>query len=148
MPTIQQLPTADTVDAADEIPVSQSGVTRAVSIGTLLSSTQPAILAPTGVLLGRTSIGDGGPESITVGNGLELSAGTLTAAGLVGAIQTTSISSDDLVYISQDGDNKTITLSNLLEGETIDQGQVASPPSDSDSFWVGQGGSTMLVQSF
>lgn len=148
MPTIQQLPTADTVDAADEIPVSQEGVTRAVSVGTLLSSTQPAILAPTGVLLGRVSIGDGGPESVAIGNGLELSSGTLTAAGFIGAIQTGTISSDDFVYISQGGSNKTITLANLLEGETIDQGQLASLPSDSDSFWVGQGSSTMLVQSF
>lgn len=148
MPTIQQLPPADTVDAADELPVSQAGVTRAVTIGTLLSTTQPAILAPTGALLGRISIGDGGPEAIIVGNGLELSSGTLTAAGFIGAVQTGTISSDDLVYISQNGSNRTITLADFLEGETIDQGQVASPASDSDSFWVGQGSSTMLVQSF
>ncbi len=148
MPTIQQLPTADTVDAADEIPVSQAGVTRAVTVGTLLASTQPAILAPTGALLGRISIGDGGPESVIIGNGLEFSSGTLTAAGFIGAIQTGTISSEDFVYISQDGSNKSITLANLLEGETIDQGQLASPPSDNDSFWVGQGSSTMLVQSF
>ena len=53
MPTIEQLPPATTISPADEIPLSQAGVARSVAVGTLLSGTQPAILAQTGVLLAR-----------------------------------------------------------------------------------------------
>jgi len=59
----------------------------------------------------------------------------------------TSMAGTDLVGISQGGADHTITLSNLLEGETIDQGSAAAPVSGSDTFWTGQGGSAMVVQS-
>ena len=42
---------------------------------------QPAILAPTGCLLGRESLGPGGPEPINVGVGLDLQSSVLTATG-------------------------------------------------------------------
>ena len=81
MPTISQLPATSQVTAADQIPISQGGSVCSVSIGNLLASTQPAILAPTGSLLGRTSLGTGGPDAIAVGIGLALSTGTLAATG-------------------------------------------------------------------
>ena len=81
MPTILQLPPASLVTAADEIPISQNGTTRAVSVGTLLATTQPAILSPTGTLLGRTSLGEGGPEPIQIGTGLHLASNALAANG-------------------------------------------------------------------
>ena len=62
MPTISQLPSSDQVTAADKIPVSQAGATRAVTVGTLLASTQPAVISASGTLLGRISTGPGGPE--------------------------------------------------------------------------------------
>ena len=80
MPTISQLPIAAEVTAADEIPVSQAGVTHSVSIGTILASTQPAIISDPGTLLGRISLGAGGPETITVGTGLLLNGGTLAVS--------------------------------------------------------------------
>jgi hypothetical protein len=46
------------------------------------------------------------------------------------------------------GADHAITLANLLDGQTIDTGAVAGRASDTDSFWVGQGSSTMTVQSF
>ena len=81
MPTIGQLPSLSTVDSADEIPVSHGGTALSISIGTLLSGTQPAILAPTGTLLGREGLGPGGPEPIEVGVGLGLQSSVLTATG-------------------------------------------------------------------
>jgi len=59
----------------------------------------------------------------------------------------TSMAGTDLVGISQGGSDHTITLANLLDGETIDQGAAAAPASSTDTFWVGQGGSSMVVQS-
>ncbi len=208
MPTIPQLPTTDQVNAADEIPLSQGGITRTASVGTLLASTQPAILAPTGTLLGRVSLGPGGPEPIAVGAGLSLANATLAANGtdhagfaeqgtlqptdevvlnsggtpkrmalgllrglfsaganitidgsgtisgalaastITGLSQVSTIAANDLVAISQGGVDHTITYANLLNGQTIDLAQPAVAASDSDSFWVAQGSSTMLRQSF
>ncbi len=59
----------------------------------------------------------------------------------------TSMAGTDLVGISQGGADHTITLANLLDGETIDQGAAAAPVSGTDTFWTGQGGSSMMVQS-
>ena len=81
MPTIQQLPVASQTSSADEIPVSQNGVTRSVSVADLLASTQPAITVSTNALLGRVSLGPGGPEPVAVGLGLGLGNGSLSATG-------------------------------------------------------------------
>ncbi len=81
MPTIAQLPTATIVNAADEILLSQSGVTRSASVGTVLASAQASITIATGSVLGRTSLGAGGPEPLAVGLGLNANAGALTANG-------------------------------------------------------------------
>ena len=82
MPTISQLPSATSVTAQDEVPVSQAGIARSASIGLILASTQPAIAIGSPSLLGRTSLGPGIPEQVDVGLGLELGAGTLAANGL------------------------------------------------------------------
>jgi hypothetical protein len=214
MPKISDLPVATTVDAADQVPLSQGGTTRSVSIGEMLSATQPAISTPTGTLLGRISLGPGGPEPITLGTGLALtgnavhatgadhatftqktalqltdqavlnssgvpsllplsalrglfSAGTnvtidgsgvISASGNAGGSGTSgtnisglnvvaSLASTDLVAVSQGGTNSAITYANFVDGETIDQGTPAGPAADTDLFWVGQGTSTMLVQT-
>jgi hypothetical protein len=196
MPTIQQLPLVTAVTPADEIPLSQSGSTCAVSVGTLLAGVQPSIMAPTGTLLGRNSIGPGGPETVSVGLGLELTGSVLSANGAdhssfpiettlvasdqlvvnsggspkllpvsllqgltgtggagtsysIGSLpQTTTIAATDLVGISQAGTDHTITYGNFLDGQTIDLAQPAVPAADTDTFWVAQGSSTMLRQTF
>jgi hypothetical protein len=81
MPTIPQLPPATTTGAQDELPVSQAGIARSVTISELLSGTQPAIEIPSGTLLGRVSLGPGGPEAVQVGLGLEVSNGSVAADG-------------------------------------------------------------------
>lgn len=81
MPTIPQLPPAGSSGAQDELPVSQSGITRSVTVAELLASTQPAIELPSANLLGRVSLGPGGPEAVAVGVGLDLQGGALQANG-------------------------------------------------------------------
>lgn len=115
MPTIQQLPLTASVGAADEVPISQSGTTNAVTVGTLLSSMQPAISVPTGVLLGRNSVGPGGPEAVNVGVGLALQAGSIVATGGDHATYpvSTSPSGTDQVVIASSGAPKLIALTTL-----------------------------------
>jgi hypothetical protein len=81
MPTIPQLPPATSSGPSDEFPVSQGGITRAVTVAELLSGTQPAIELPNGSLLGRVSIGPGGPEPVEVATGLMIQTGALSANG-------------------------------------------------------------------
>jgi hypothetical protein len=212
MPTISQLPSLDQVTSSDQIPVSQIGETHSVSVGTLLASMQPAVISESGTLLGRISLGAGGPESITLGQGLVLNAGTLTLAvsgsdlasyplqtsllptdqvvlnsggdakllslsllrGLFSAgtniaisssgiisvataegsqsiaslVPVTSVASSDLVAINQGGTDHAIAYQNFVDGQTIDAASIAAPASDMDAFWVGQGSSTMVAQTF
>ncbi len=215
MPTISQLPAASRVTAADQLPISQGGAACSVSVGTLLAGTQPAVLAATGSLLGRTSLGPGGPESVEVGIGLLLNVDTLVANGadhasfpvqgtltltdeavlssdgnpkllelsllrglfspgsnisidqygtisaaLAGSTSSdtsgysitalptvATISSNDLVAISQAGSDHTVTYANLIDGQTIDQAQLAAAASATDTFLVAQGGNVMLRQN-
>ena len=81
MPTIKQLPAAGAVGAADQIPVSQGGVTKNVQVGVLLAGTQPGITVAQNKLLGRVSVGAGGPEPVALGAGLSLTGGVLSATG-------------------------------------------------------------------
>ena len=60
----------------------------------------------------------------------------------------TTIAGSDLVAISQGGTDHSISYENLLDGMTIDVASTAGPASDADLFWVGQGSSTMLAQTF
>jgi len=81
MPTIPELPNATAASAQDEIPLSQGGITRAVSVAELLSGTQPAIQVPSQTVLGRASLGPGGPEALTLGLGVGIQNASLVANG-------------------------------------------------------------------
>jgi hypothetical protein len=81
MPTIPQLPPATETTAQDEIPLSQAGITKSVTISELLASVQTAIEIPSGTLLGRVSLGPGGPEPVYVSTGLALQSESLLANG-------------------------------------------------------------------
>jgi len=115
MPTINQLPVATTVTAADLMPLSQDGSTCAVSVGTLLAGSQPAIIVEPPCLLGRVSIGPGGPDVIQIGNGLVLNNATLNATAfdlsVLPASQTLS-ASDKIVALS--GQNPTLLPVNAV----------------------------------
>jgi hypothetical protein len=105
MPTIPQLPAAAAVDSADLIPVSQAGVARSAALGDVLARTQPAILISTETLLGRTSIGPGGPEEVGIGAGLQLAGATLVATGGDHAAFSLAgvLDSGDTLIVDQDG---------------------------------------------
>jgi hypothetical protein len=81
MVTIPQLPPATSTGSQDEIPLSQSGITRSVTIAELLGAVQPAIEIPSQTLLGRVSLGPGGPEPVYVSTGLALQSESLVADG-------------------------------------------------------------------
>ena len=105
MPTIPQLPQGTMADPGDEIPVSQSGVTRSVTISEVLSGTQAAIELPSGSLLGRVSLGPGGPEAVTVGLGLMVSQGSLIATGTDegGYVLESALNLNDQVIVNSGG---------------------------------------------
>lgn len=69
----------------------------------------------------------------------------LTISGLT---QVSTIASGDLVGISQGGADRAISYANLLNGQTIDAASPAAAVADTDGFWVGQGGTSMLRQNF
>ena len=105
MPTIQQLPAAVQPSASDELPVSQGGVTRAVSVGELLAATQSAITTASNTLLGRVSLGPGGPEPVPMGVGLAIAGGALSANGgdHAGFVQRNALTLSDEVVLNSSG---------------------------------------------
>lgn len=120
MPTIANLPVAQTLSPTDTMPIDQGNGTNAVTLATLFAGQQSAIVTPTGTLLGRVSTGAGSPETVTVGSGLVMSSGTIAIGG---------------------------SLTGLLDGQTVDELQVASVIHDTDSFPLDQGGTALLRQS-
>lgn len=118
MPTISQLPTAQAVTASDTVPISQSGSAHSVAIGTLLATTQPAVIIDQGSLLGRSSLGPGGPEQIAVGNGLVLNSSTLQAAPLNPASLITAaiLSPTDSAIIANGGTTAHLLALSELRG--------------------------------
>jgi hypothetical protein len=117
MPTISQLPSANAVSAADEVPISQGGIARAISVGAILASTQPAIIIDSSSLLGRASLGSGSPEQVAVGVGIDLSGGALVANGLDHAIFpiASSLLVESDVVISSQG-SPMLMQASLLRG--------------------------------
>jgi hypothetical protein len=100
MTTIAQLPAAATVGPGDLLPLSQAGQTYSVTVAQLTSNLQSLLSVPTGELLGRNSTGAGMPEAVTIGVGIALVGGTLTANGGDHAgfpVQAAMSLSDDLV---------------------------------------------------
>jgi hypothetical protein len=117
MPTISQLPLATSVSSSDAVPVSQDGTARSTSVGLLLASTQPAIVVQSPALIGRTSLGSGGPEQISIGLGVALSEGTLTANGRdhAGFPALSSLTTNADLVVSNDG-TPMLMQASLLRG--------------------------------
>ena len=81
MPTLEQLAQVVAANPPDLVLLEQNGETCVVSVATLLKPVQPRLTLASGVLLGRASIGPGGPEPIGVGRGLAILDGQLVLAG-------------------------------------------------------------------
>ena len=120
MPTISQLAPVTASADSDEFPISQGNLTRKVTRAQILAGIQQQIVAAGGTLLGRSSKVGGAPESISVGQNLILSEGTLSASG--GSYVVTDLpagivpSGGDLIGISQDGKNVSVQYRQLLSG--------------------------------
>ena len=115
MPTIPQLPSATATGAQDELPVSQGGITRAVTVAELLSGTQQAIEVPSPSILGRASLGPGGPEALSPGLGLTVQNASLVANGAdhAGFVQASAFSVGDEAIINSGGTPKRLALPGL-----------------------------------
>ncbi|MGE4481999.1 collagen-like protein [Acidocella sp.] len=106
MTTIAQLPAASSVGEGDLLPLSQAGLVYSVTVAGLRSGLQSTINVPSGALLGRVSVGTGGPEAVSVGDGLAIESGALMATGADHAefpIQAALGLSDDVVINTQNG---------------------------------------------
>jgi hypothetical protein len=116
MPTIDELPAAVSVTAVDELPLSQSGITRNVAISTLLAGTQPVLTANTATLLGRVSLGAGPVETITLGTGLALESGALTPTGLdhIGFPLQSTLTLTDRLLLNSNGQPAQMPITDLL----------------------------------
>ncbi len=116
MPTINQLPATAQVSSADELPLSQGGVTRSVSVGTLLATTQPVITIASTTMLGRVSLGTGGPEPVTLGAGLAMAAGAVAATGgdHAGFAPQGELTLSDEIILNSDGQPRRMPVGKLL----------------------------------
>jgi hypothetical protein len=154
--------------------VSDTYTTGQTNLGSLLSLLAASNLMPVSMYSGTgaptNAVGSvNGDAYLNIQNGdlWQLASGTWTTVGsLLGPAgapgaegpagpsysiteQSTvnSVAGTDLVGISQGGSDHTITLADMLGGQTINQGTAAAPASSTDTFWVGQGGTSMVVQS-
>jgi hypothetical protein len=116
MPTIPQLPVANNITPQDELPLSQNNVTYSVTIEELLSGTQPIIEMPTGTVLGRASLGAGGPEALNLGPGLEIGKAAIAADGSDHALfaQQPTLTLGDEVILNSSGTPKRMGLPLLV----------------------------------
>jgi hypothetical protein len=117
MPTIPQLPPATSSGATDEFPVSQSGITRSVTVAEVLAGTQPAIEIPSATLLGRVSLGPGGPEPVAVNTGLVIANGAIAANGgdHAGFVLESALNINDQAIVNSAGTPSRLPLP-LLRG--------------------------------
>ena len=120
MPTIDQLHAASAVADADELAVSQNGVTRKATRAQFVAGLQATLAVPQANLLGRSSAGTGAVESVALGPGMSLTGGilslvppgpkfsTLPAAGPPGG--------GDLIPIGQNGQDMMLPYAQFMAG--------------------------------
>jgi len=120
MTEIPQLPVASAAGAADLLPVSQSGITRAASVAQLTAGLQPSLALNSGQLIGRISAGTGGPENITIGPNLSLASGTLSASATPFNVAGQPLGSppiaSDLIAMGQSGGNTSVPFNTFMAG--------------------------------
>ncbi len=116
MPTIDQLSAAPAATDTDELVASQSGSLRRMTRAQLLAGTQSQISLPSVSLLGRQSSGVGAPEPITLGAGLALAAGTLSAVAAPLSLAGVDASAS---LVTPDGASAPLHLSTLFAASVL-----------------------------
>lgn len=149
MPTIKQLPAATAVGGSDLVPVSQSGLTRSVTISALLGNTQPMLSVAQSTLLGRVSAGLGSPEAVSIGTGLSFQSGTILANGQdhLSLVLATSLLAGDEILVNSGSAPRRLPATQLRSlfsagsGIQIDSSGIISATTTSNS-----GGTTVVGQ--
>ena len=120
MPTIDQLPDALAASDTDEFIVSQGGIARKITRAQLLTGVQSSLTVGSGQILAGPPNGIGSPQSVTVGNNLILSDGTLSAAGSTYSIGSlppgVTPGASDLVGVSESGTDVSVTYASFMSG--------------------------------
>jgi hypothetical protein len=138
MPTIDQLDPVVACADSDLLPVSQGGAARRVTRAQLLAGVQTQVSLGPG-LLGRSSLGMGGPERIAVGPNLKLADGVLSASQPFRVSELpagTTPSPSDLIPISQGGRDSAIPARALVEALSSVRGADVSSQLVTASFGI------------
>jgi parallel beta-helix repeat protein len=120
MPTIGQLPVANSVSDADTLPIFQNDQTLAATRAQLLAGLQPALSVPQNSLLGGIGPGPTPPVPINIGANLALTGATLSATAApfeISALPAGKVpGASDLVPIGQSGADVEVTYAKFLSG--------------------------------
>jgi hypothetical protein len=120
MPTIGQLPPANSVSDSDVVPIFQNDQTLAATRAQVLAGYQTALNLPQNTLLGGVGPGTAPPVAITIGANLNLSGTTISAAASpfdIESLPTGQIpGSADLVPLSQAGANAGVSYGSFMAG--------------------------------
>jgi parallel beta-helix repeat protein len=120
MPTIGQLPPANSVADTDELPIFQNGQTLAATRAQVLAGLQTALALPQNTLLGGVGPGTAAPVPIAIGANLSISGNTLAATAapfqIPGLPAGTTPAPADIVPLGQGGANVGVSYANFLSG--------------------------------
>ncbi len=120
MPTIGQLPAANSVSDSDELPLYQAGQTVAATRAQFLAGMQQQLALPQGTLLGGVGPGTAAPVPITIGANLSLSGTTLAATATPFEIAALPAGappgSGDAVPLGQGGANVALSYGAFMGG--------------------------------
>jgi hypothetical protein len=119
MPTIGQLPAANSVADTDLLPIFQNDETLSATRAQLLAGVQAALTVPPNTLLGGTGPGSAPPVPISLGANLALTGATLSATGglNIGSLPTGTVPGPgDIVPIGQSGTSNGVSYANFLAG--------------------------------
>ncbi|OYV86592.1 MAG: hypothetical protein B7Z64_03190, partial [Acidiphilium sp. 21-68-69] len=126
MPTIGQLPAANSVSDSDELPLYQAGQTVAATRAQFLAGMQQQLALPQGTLLGGIGPGTAAPVPITIGANLSLSGTTLAATATPFEIAALPAGappgSGDSVPLGQGGANVALSYGAFMGGISSVQG--------------------------
>jgi len=120
MPTIGQLPPANSVADTDELPIFQNGQTVAATRAQVLAGTQAVLSLPQNTVLGGVGPGNAAPVPITIGANLSLSGTTLSANAAPFQVSSLTVGtaphSADIVPLGQSGANVGVSYANFFSG--------------------------------
>lgn len=120
MPTIGQLPAANSVADTDVLPIFQNDQTLGATRAQVLAGFQPALNVPQNTVLGGVGPGTAPPVAISIGSNLTLAGTTLSATASpfeIGSLPGGQIpAAANLVPLGQNGNNVGISYGSFMNG--------------------------------